>query len=76
MKLSVSLPETDVAALDAFVRSAGLPSRSAAVQRAIRMLRLVGLEEDYQAAWDEWESGGEQSLWDDTAADGLPDATR
>lgn len=76
MKLSVSLSETDVAALDDFVRSAGLPSRSAAVQRAIRMLRSAELEQDYGAAWAEWESSGEQALWDGTAADGLPDATR
>ncbi len=72
----MSLPATDVAALDDFVRTAGLPSRSAAVQRAIRMLRLGELEQDYQAAWDEWESGGEQSVWDSTAADGLDRATR
>ena len=76
MKLSVILPETDVAALDEFVRSAGLSSRSAAVQHAIRMLRLSGLEQDYQAAWDEWKSTGEQALWDTTSADGLPSATR
>lgn len=76
MKLSVSLPETDVAALDDFVRAAGLPSRSAAVQRAIRMLALSELEQDYQSAWDEWAAAGEQDLWDGTAGDGLPHEAR
>ncbi|MGX6446895.1 ribbon-helix-helix protein, CopG family [Patulibacter sp. S7RM1-6] len=36
MKLSVSLPEEDVAELDRFARSAGLPSRSVAVGRPTR----------------------------------------
>ena len=76
MKLSVSLSESDLTALDDFVRSVGLPSRSAGVQRAVRMLRHVELEQQYQAAWEEWDSSGEQSLWDAAAADGLPDAAR
>ncbi len=76
MKLSVSLPEEDVAVLDDFARTSGLKSRSAAVQHAIRLLRLPELEQDYAAAWDEWESSGEQGLWDVTSPDGLRDAAR
>ena len=76
MKLSISLPEEDVAVLDDFARTAGLASRSAAVLYAIRKLRLPELEQDYSAAWDEWESAGEQTSWDVTASDGLPDAAR
>lgn len=76
MKLSVSLPADDVATLDAFARTAGLPSRSAALQQAIRMLRLAELEQDYRAAWEEWESGGDQAVWDGAAGDGLVDAPR
>ena len=76
MKLSVSLPETDVATLDDFARSSGLPSRSAAIQYAIRLLRHPDLEQDYAAAWDEWESSGEEEAWAVTAADGLADAAR
>lgn len=76
MKLSVSLPIEDVAVLDEYARTAGLPSRSAAVQHAIRLLRLPDLEEDYASAWDEWESSGEQAAWDRSAADGLSDAAR
>ena len=76
MKLSVSLPDEDVAILDDYARSAGLRSRSAAVQYAIRLLRLPDLEQDYAAAWQEWESSGEQAAWDGTSADGLTDAAR
>lgn len=76
MKLSVSLPDEDVATLDEYARAQGLASRSAALQRAIRMLRHPDLEEDYAAAWDEWEASGEEADWEATAADGLSDAAR
>lgn len=76
MKISVSLSADDVAILDEYARSAGLPSRSAAVQAAVKSLRLPGLEDDYAAAWDEWKSSGEHDDWDNAAADGLADAAR
>jgi Arc/MetJ-type ribon-helix-helix transcriptional regulator len=76
MKLSVSLPEEDVALLDEYAQTAGLPSRSAALQHAIQLLRHADLEQDYAAAWEEWESSGDQSLWEAAAADGLADAAR
>jgi Arc/MetJ-type ribon-helix-helix transcriptional regulator len=76
MKLSVSLAEEDVAVVDEFARSSGLKSRSAVVQYAIHLLRHPGLEDDYAAAWDEWESSGEQAAWDNITADGLADAPR
>ncbi len=76
MKLSVSLPEEDVAILDEFARAAGLPSRSAALHHAVRMLRLPDLEQDYEAAWQEWEASGDQEAWTATAADGIADAAR
>ena len=74
MKLSISLPDEDVAVLDEFARTAGLPSRSAAVHHAVRMLRLPDLEQDYAAAWQEWETSGEEAAWSVTAADGVTDA--
>jgi Arc/MetJ-type ribon-helix-helix transcriptional regulator len=76
MKLSVSLPREDVELLDEFARTSGLPSRSAVVQYAVRLLRLPDLEQDYAAAWDEWESSGDQVAWDATSSDGLHDAPR
>ena len=76
MKLSVSLSEDDVRVLDAYVKRVGLPSRSAAVQRAIRMLRYPALEEDYGNAWAEWSAAGEGDVWEDTRDDGFGDVAR
>jgi Arc/MetJ-type ribon-helix-helix transcriptional regulator len=76
MKLSVSLSEDQVAALDKYARSVGLPSRSAAIQQAIRLLGDPELEDAYAAAWDEWAASGDAAAWEATAADGLADAAR
>lgn len=76
MKLSVSLSEEDLAVLDEYARSSGLRSRSAAMQYAIRLLRHARLEQDYAAAWQEWESSEDQAAWEGTAGDGLSDAAR
>ncbi|GAA6525876.1 ribbon-helix-helix domain-containing protein [Intrasporangium sp. DVR] len=76
MKLSISLPEEDVAVLDRYARAAGIPSRSAAIQRAIRLLGQPDLDDAYAAAWDEWEASGDAAAWEETTADGLADAAR
>lgn len=71
MKLSVSLPEEDVATLDDYARTAGLGSRSAAIRHAVGMLRRPELEQNYAASWQEWEATGERAAWDSTIDDGL-----
>ncbi len=71
MKLSISVSEADVTVLDAYVRASGLGSRSAAVQHAIRLLRQADLEQDYAAAWEDWESSGERAAWEGVTGDGL-----
>lgn len=71
MKLSISLSDEDVAVLDEHARKTGLRSRSAAIHHAIRLLRHSGLEEDYAAAWEDWECSGERALWEIAAGDGL-----
>lgn len=76
MKLSVSLSEDDVATLDRYAHATGLKSRSAAIQRAIRLLEDPELEQDYAAAWSEWEASGEGAVWEATAGHGLADAAR
>jgi Arc/MetJ-type ribon-helix-helix transcriptional regulator len=76
VKLSVSLSEADVAALDEYVRSAGLSSRSAAVQLAVRRLRRGDLESAYAEAFAEWDASGERDQWESAAGDGLGDAAR
>lgn len=70
MKLSISLPDEDVAVLDRYARAAGITNRSAAIQRAIRLLDQPGLDDAYAAAWDEWEASGDATAWEETAADG------
>jgi Ribbon-helix-helix protein, copG family len=76
VKLSISLSEDEVAAIDNYARAAGLPSRSAAIQQAIRLLGDPDLEDAYAAAWDEWEASGDALGWESTVADGLIDAAR
>lgn len=69
--MSVSLPDEDVEFLDAYAESQGFASRSAAVQKAIRLLRVSELGAAYSDAWSEWVDDGEAEVWDVTAADGV-----
>lgn len=71
VKLSVSLSPGDVEALDRYAESNRLPSRSAAIQQAIRLLAESGLDDSYAAAWQEWENSGDAATWAATLADGL-----
>ncbi len=74
--MSVSLSDDDVAILDAYVERAGLPSRSAGLQHAIRVLRYPTLEDDYANAWEEWSGAGDTDVWEQTVSDGVGDAPR
>jgi antitoxin MazE9 len=76
MKLSVSLSDEDIAALDAYVKRAGLPSRSAGLQRAVQMLRYPDLEDDYAQAWAQWSTDEGSGGWENTVGDGVTDAAR
>lgn len=73
MKVSVSLPDDDVEFLDEYSRTSGLESRSAVLQKAVRLLRTAELGQAYAAAWEEWFASGEADAWDVTAGDGLRD---
>ena len=72
MKISVSVPTVDVEFLDTYAHEHGIESRSAAVQRAIGLLRASQLGDAYEQAWQEWEKSGEADLWEPTVADALP----
>ena len=72
MKLSVSLPDADVAFLDDYAEQQGVESRSAVLHRAVRLLKSSALGSAYESAWEEWTRSGEADLWDVTAADGMP----
>ena len=71
MKVSVSLPAEDIEFLDAYARAQGGASRSAVLQRAVRLLRAVELADDYEDAWQEWASSGDSAEWDATTSDGV-----
>jgi len=71
MKISLSLPEEDVAFVDAQAREGLFPSRSAAVQAAIRLMRDRAYLDSYAAAWDEWDASDDGNAWDTVSADGL-----
>ena len=71
MKISVSLPEQDVEFLDQYARGAAAGSRSAVVQRAIRLLRATELGPAYAQAWEEWATSGDADAWDPVAGDGI-----
>ncbi len=71
VKLSVILSPSEVETLDNYARAAGLKSRSAAIQQAIKLLGDPELEDAYAAAWQEWEGSGDSEAWAVTVADGL-----
>ena len=71
MKVSVSLPDEDLAFLDEYARTTGLESRSAAVQKAVRLLRAADLAAEYAAAWEAFDETGDAALWDTTVGDGI-----
>lgn len=75
MKVSVSIPDSDLDYLDEQVTAGLYPTRSAAVHAAIRSLRTRDLEAQYAEAGREWRESGEQAVWDATLADGLDDST-
>lgn len=71
MKVSVSLPEADVVYLDAYAQTQGLDSRSAALQKAVRLLRASELGAAYEDAWTDWAESEDADLWEPATADGL-----
>jgi Arc/MetJ-type ribon-helix-helix transcriptional regulator len=71
MKVSVSLPAEDVDYLDRYARDRGLDSRSAALHKAVRLLRASELGAAYESAWKEWEASEDAGLWDAATSDGI-----
>jgi Arc/MetJ-type ribon-helix-helix transcriptional regulator len=65
MKVSVSIPDDDVAFLDAYATEPGVGSRSAAIQHAVAMLRASRLESAYELALADWK-GDPAAAWERT----------
>jgi len=76
MKVSVSLPEEDIAYIDSYVQRSGAPSRSSVLHQAVALLRMSELEAAYASAFQEWQGSEDRELWDNVVGDGLPDAPR
>ena len=73
MKVSISLPDEDVAYLDAYAKAQGYESRSAVVHKAVRLLKASELGAAYEDAWAEWSGTEDEELWESVTADGLGD---
>ena len=71
MKVSVSLPGDDVEFLDSYARAQGIASRSAALHKAVGLLRATQLADAYEEAWDSWEASQDATAWEAVTADGL-----
>ena len=69
MKLSVSVPDEDVEFLDNYLTTHRFASRSAVLQRAIRLLRASELTDSYAAAFTEWSDDPDSDAWDTATAD-------
>ena len=68
MKVSVSIPDEDVEFLDNYTRNHRIGSRSAALHRAIRLLRASELTDAYAAAFTEW-ADDDNDAWDAATVD-------
>jgi Arc/MetJ-type ribon-helix-helix transcriptional regulator len=71
MKVSVSLPEDDVEFLDSYAHAQGIRSRSAALHRAVGLLRAAELGAAYDEAWEGWTASGDADAWEHAIGDGL-----
>jgi Arc/MetJ-type ribon-helix-helix transcriptional regulator len=71
MKVSVSLPEDDIEFLDSYAHEQGIASRSAALHKAVGLLRAAQLGAAYEEAWEGWTTSGDADAWDTAVGDGL-----
>lgn len=47
------------------------PTRSAALNRAVRLLRSLGRRAAYEQAWGEWSAGEDSDIWEAAVGDGV-----
>ncbi|MDH6623441.1 Arc/MetJ-type ribon-helix-helix transcriptional regulator [Streptomyces sp. LBL] len=76
MKISVSLPQEDVAFVDDYASRTDAESRSAVIHAAIELLRQAQLEQEYTEAFAEWDGSEDAKFWDQFSGDGLTDEAR
>jgi hypothetical protein len=73
VKVSVSISAADIEFMDRYAAQHDVKSRSGVIQRALSLLRSTQLEDDYAAAWKEWDGTEDAALWETTVGDGLSD---
>ena len=71
MKLSVSLPPSDVEFVDQYRAAHGEASRSAVLRRALERLREDALGDEHECARDESQASDDAALREAAADDGL-----
>ncbi len=71
MKVSISLPDEDIEFIDNYAAKNGIASRSAAVHKAIRLLRASGLGAAYEQAWTDWAEQDDGADWATVVSDGV-----
>jgi Arc/MetJ-type ribon-helix-helix transcriptional regulator len=71
MKLSISVPDEQMALIDRVMTAQGLTSRSAAIQQGIELWLNQALVDDYAAAFKEWDRSGDSTAWETVVGDGL-----
>lgn len=75
MKISVSMPDEDVAFLDEYAEEHGIESRSAVLHVAVERLRSLSWESAYAQAFAEWAESEDAELWDAVSGDGSTHAS-
>ena len=69
--MSVSLPEEDIEFLDTYVKGQSAGSRSAALHKAVGLLRAAQLADAYEDAWASWADSDDSRSWESSVDDGL-----
>ena len=75
MKVSVSIPDDDLAYLETQIAAGRYPTRSAAFHAAVKSLRSRDLEAQYAEAMAEWRESPDSTAWETTVGDGIDDET-
>ena len=70
-KLSITLPDDTLKALDSLIEERKIPSRSAAIQAAIKQYITPDLWDPYARAMQEWDDEAENVIWGTVAGDGV-----
>lgn len=65
----MSIPDEDVEFLDNYTKTHQIESRSAALHRAIRLLRASELGDAYADAFAEWADDSANDAWDNAVGD-------